>query len=91
MTFQRGREMAVRIVADQIPSNFTNADLKTLFEPYGTVLLATVIKGPLAESLHFGYVEMETLEEANRAVVAINARRLGAPPLRTTVLSESER
>ena len=68
-----------------------NDDLKTLFEPYGTVLLATVIKGPLAESLHFGYVEMETLEEANRAVVAINARRLGAPPLRTTVLSESER
>jgi hypothetical protein len=91
MTIQGGREMAVRIVADQIPSNFTDANLKALFEPYGTVLTAMVIKGPIAESLHFGYVEMETREQADRAVAAINARQVGVPPIRTTVLLESQR
>jgi hypothetical protein len=91
MTISGEREMAVRIVADQVPSSFTDADLKALFEPYGTVLLATVIKGPLAESLHFGYVEMETREQADRATAAINARNLGVPPLRTAVLLESQR
>jgi hypothetical protein len=82
--------MAVRILVDYLPTAFTDVQLKALFEPYGAVLSAMIVKQPLSGTLHFGYVEMESREKAERAVAAINAQEIGVPQLRAAVLTEAE-
>jgi RNA recognition motif-containing protein len=80
--------MAVRIIVDHLPTTFGDTHLRDLFDRYGTVLSATVIKGPLANSLNFGYVEMETREQAERAVAAINAVRTGTFGIQASLLMD---
>jgi hypothetical protein len=82
--------MAIRIVVDQVPIQFTDAHLKALFEPYGTVLSSTVLRPPMSGSLRFGYVEMESQEDAERAAAAINSRQIGVPSLHASVLIDTE-
>ena len=82
--------MPVRILVDYLPTGFTDVQLKALFEPYGAVLSATIVKRPLSGTLHFGYVEMDSREKAERAAAAINAQEIGVQRIRASVLSEEQ-
>jgi RNA recognition motif-containing protein len=82
--------MAIRIIVDQLPIQFTDADLRALFEPYGRVLSTVVLRPPLSGSLRFGYVEMESQKDAERAAAAINSRQIGVPSLYASVWMDAQ-
>jgi polyadenylate-binding protein len=48
--------------------NFTDSDLKQLFEPYGTIISAAVMKDDKGESKKFGFVCFENPEHARKAI-----------------------
>ena len=70
--------MAVKLYVGNLPYSTTDDDLKELFAPYGTVVSATVITDrDSGRSKGFGFVEMETEEEANAAIEALNGKDFG--------------
>ena len=81
--------MAVRIIVDQLPIQFTDDDLRALFEPYGRVLSTMILRPPMSGSLRFGYVEMESQGDAEHAAAAINTRHIGVPALHASVLIDA--
>jgi RNA recognition motif-containing protein len=82
--------MAVRIIVDQVPTQYTDAHLRALFEPYGTVRSSMILRPPMSGSLGFGYVEMESPEDAERAAGAINSQ-VGVSGLHASVLIDADR
>lgn len=70
--------MAVKLYVGNLPYSTTDEDLKELFAPYGTVVSASVISDrDSGRSKGFGFVEMETEEEANAAIEALNGKDFG--------------
>jgi RNA recognition motif-containing protein len=54
------------------------ATLKALFSMFGKVIEAYVVKDPkTGESKGFGFVEMSTEEEAQRAIATLNGKDCG--------------
>jgi len=52
-------------------------DLRKLFEPYGRVSSAKVILDRFTgNSRGFGFVEMDSVEEANRAITTLNGKEV---------------
>jgi RNA recognition motif-containing protein len=51
-------------------------DLKELFTPYGRVLTARIIEDQYIPSYRYGFVEMATMAEAERAREALNRTRI---------------
>jgi RNA recognition motif-containing protein len=68
--------MGTRLFVDGIPSFFSDQQLKELFQRYGTVLSAEVMRYPDGESLEFGYVEIAAPEEADMAISRLNRTEL---------------
>lgn len=67
--------MAVKLYVGNLPYTTTDDDLKELFAPYGNVVSATVITDrDSGRSKGFGFVEMETDEEAKAAIEALNGK-----------------
>jgi RNA recognition motif-containing protein len=73
------------LFVDCIPSFLTDQQLKELFQRYGTVLSAEVMRYPNGESLEFGYVEMATSDEANIAARRLNGTHLYGQALRVKI------
>ncbi len=70
--------MAVKLYVGNLPYNTTDADLSELFAAYGTVVSASVITDrDSGRSKGFGFVEMETEEQANAAIEALNGKEYG--------------
>ena len=60
----------------------TEADLRSLFEPYGNIESATLVTDrDTGRSRGFGFVEMTNNAEADAAIVALNGSDLGGRPL----------
>lgn len=79
--------MAVKLYVGNLPYTTTDDDLKELFAPYGTVVSATVITDrDSGRSKGFGFVEMETEEEAKAAIEALNGKDFGG---RNLVVNEA--
>jgi cold-inducible RNA-binding protein len=54
-----------------------DSDLKTMFEPHGTVQSAQIIKDrETGRSKGFGFVEMDSGEQAQAAISALNGREI---------------
>jgi RNA recognition motif-containing protein len=69
--------MAKNIYVGNLPFSTKDDDLHNLFQPYGTVTSARVIKDKYTErSRGFGFVEMENDEEAEKAIAAMNNHSL---------------
>lgn len=68
--------MGTRLFVDGAPSFFTAQQLKELFQRYGTVLSAEVMRYSNGESLEFGYVKMATPDEASIAISRLNETQL---------------
>lgn len=62
--------------------NLTESELRSLFEPYGSVASATLVTDrDTGRSRGFGFVEMSNDDEAEKAMAALNGRDAGGRAL----------
>jgi cold-inducible RNA-binding protein len=67
--------MGKKLYVGNLGFNVTSTDLQQLFAPYGAVQSAQVIEDRDAgRSKGFGFVEMSSDEEANKAISALNGQ-----------------
>ncbi|MBM4123200.1 MAG: RNA-binding protein [Nitrospira sp.] len=79
--------MGTKLYVGSLPYSTTEQQLSELFAPHGTVQSAKVITDRYTgQSRGFGFVEMATSEEAQKAITALNGSNLGG---RTLVVNEA--
>jgi RNA recognition motif-containing protein len=79
--------MGAKIYVGGLPYSATEEQLTELFGTHGTVRSARVITDKFTgKSRGFGFVEMATDEEAQRAIAALNATQMGG---RTLTVNEA--
>lgn len=80
--------MSTKLYVGSLPYSTTEAQLTDLFSQYGSVTSAKVISDKFTgQSRGFGFVEMATSEEAQRAIEALNGTKLEQ---RTLVVNEAK-
>ncbi len=80
--------MSTKLFIGSLPWSVNDAELKTLFEPYGNVQSAKVITDKQTRrSKGFGFVEFETEAEASAAINALNDTEIKG---RKIVVSEAK-
>jgi RNA recognition motif-containing protein len=83
--------MATNIYVGNLPWNTTDQELADLFAQYGPVIKAQVIKDrDTGRSRGFGFVEMPTDDDANRAIDALNNQPFGGRPLTVNIAKPRE-
>jgi RNA recognition motif-containing protein len=76
----------MQIYVGNLPWSYTSADLRRLFEAYGAVVAANVVVDrDTGRSRGFGFVEMESEDEAEVAIEALDGcdcegRKLSVEP-----------
>ncbi|MEW6544535.1 MAG: RNA-binding protein [Nitrospirota bacterium] len=79
--------MGNKLYVGSLPYSTTEQQLSELFAQYGTVQSAKVITDRYTgQSRGFGFVEMATSEEAQKAIQGLNGTNLGG---RTLVVNEA--
>lgn len=79
--------MGNKLYVGSLPYSTTEQELSELFSQHGTVQSAKVITDRYTgQSRGFGFVEMATGEEAQKAITALNGAPLGG---RTLVVNEA--
>lgn len=79
--------MGTKLYVGSLPYSTTEQQLSELFAQHGTVQSAKVISDRYTgQSRGFGFVEMATGEEAQKAIAALNGTPLGG---RTLVVNEA--
>lgn len=79
--------MGNKLYVGSLPYSTTEQQLSELFSEHGTVQSAKVISDRYTgQSRGFGFVEMATSEEAEKAITALNGYALGE---RTLVVNEA--
>jgi RNA recognition motif-containing protein len=74
-----------------LPYSVTDEQLREIFGAHGTVESATVITDKFTDrSRGFGFVEMSTQEEAEKAIAALNGSQLGGRSLTVNVSKPRE-
>ena len=69
--------MAKKLYVGNLPYSFTDTDLENLFAAHGTVRSAQVIKDrDTGRSKGFGFVEMDSGEQAQAAIDAFNGEEV---------------
>lgn len=70
--------MAKRIYVGNLPFSSTEDDVRNLFSEAGTVASVSLISDKFSgRSRGFGFVEMASDDEANKAISSLNGRRVG--------------
>lgn len=70
--------MAKKLYIGGLPYSFKDEDLNETFSQAGTVVSATVIIDKISgRSRGFGFVEMSTDEEADKAIEMLNGQEVG--------------
>jgi len=65
----------MNIYAGNLLRNLSEDELRQVFESYGTVTTAAIIKDKISgESRGFGFVEMPNADEAQKAITGMNGR-----------------
>ncbi|WP_428357297.1 RNA recognition motif domain-containing protein [Methyloprofundus sp.] len=73
----------MKILIRNLTRNTTEAELKALFETYGTVQSCTlVLDKDTGISKGFGFVEMPKIGEAKAAMKNLNGKELGSSKIR---------
>ena len=81
--------MSVRVYIGKMSFVTTEDPLKNAFAQYGNVLSAEVIRDKVTEqSKGFGFVEMETEEDAKKAIAGLNGKDLEGRRLRVNFAEE---
>jgi len=74
--------MGTRLYIGNLPFKTTEDDLQALFQTVGTVQSANVIRDKFSgRSRGFGFVEMSTQEEVDKAVATFNGHSIDDRPL----------
>lgn len=80
--------MSAKLFVGSLPWSVNDAELKTLFEPYGKVASAKVVTDKQTRrSKGFGFVEFETEAEASAAINALNGSEVKG---RNIIVSEAK-
>ena len=75
-------DMSKKLYVGGIPYSSTNDDLKNFFAAAGNVESAMIIMDKMTHrSKGFGFVEMSTEEEANKAIEMFNGKDFAGRPL----------
>jgi RNA recognition motif-containing protein len=83
--------MATNIYVGNLPWTTTQDDLYALFQTYGTVSRAQVVMDrETGRSRGFGFVEMPTEDEANKAIEALNNSDYNGRPLTVNIAKPRE-
>ena len=70
--------MATKLYIGGLPYTTTGDELQTAFAAFGNVASATVITDKMSgRSRGFGFVEMSTEEEAQKAIEGMNGKDMG--------------
>lgn len=81
------QEASKKLYVGSLPYSVTEEDLRNLFVPYGSIRSVRIITDKqTGQSKGFGFVEMESEEEAQRAIEGVNGKQLGA---RTLIVNEA--
>lgn len=81
----------MQIYVGNLPLEFTDADLKSMFEGYGNVVSATIGRDKKTETSEgYGIVEMPVKSEVRAAVDALRGKDLQGKPLRVRVLKPGD-
>ena len=81
----------MQIYVGNLPKEFTDAELRSLFEPHGTVKAASIgTDKKTGESQGYGFVEMPTKSEARAAVEAMRGKKIKNNPLRVRMLKPDD-
>lgn len=76
-----------KIYVGNLSFNFTDEELRSMFEPYGKVESATLVTDrDTGRSRGFGFVAMANDEEAEKAMAALNGKESGG---RTLTVNEA--
>jgi RNA recognition motif-containing protein len=74
--------MSTKLYVGGLPYSVTEQQLNELFSQQGTVSSAKVITDKFTgQSRGFGFVEMSTVEEAKKAISALNGTQMDGRPL----------
>ncbi|MGQ9799596.1 MAG: RNA recognition motif domain-containing protein [Ignavibacterium sp.] len=80
--------MSTKLFVGSLPWSVNDAELKTLFEPYGKVASAKVVTDKQTRrSKGFGFVEFQTEAEASAAINALNGSEVKG---RNIIVSEAK-
>ncbi len=72
----------MNIYVGNIPRGVTETELRELFQAFGEISSASVIKDKFSgESRGFGFVEMPNKEEGQKALAALNGKDFKGRPL----------
>lgn len=83
--------MPINVYVGNLPWSTTNEDLYTMFGPFGQVVKAQIIMDrDTGRSRGFAFVEMETEDEANRAIDAMNNHPMNGRPLTVNIAKPRE-
>jgi RNA recognition motif-containing protein len=75
----------MQIYVGNLPVEFTDAELKSMFEGFGKVLAASIGKEG-----GYGFVEMQKKSEARAAVDALRGKDMQGKPLRVKILKPGD-
>lgn len=68
--------MTALLIVDFLPLSFSDRDLGVLFAKFGTVKSAHIVMTRANQAVGFGYVEMATPEEAEKAFKALDGAEI---------------
>lgn len=81
--------MSKKLYVGNMPFNTSTDDLRGLFAEHGEVTDAIVIQDrETGRSRGFGFVEMSTADEAEKAIEALNGASVGGRPLTVNIARE---
>ena len=77
--------MAKKIYVGNLSFNTDDEQLNHLFSPFGRVISAQVVKDKFtSRSRGFGFVEMDSNEEADKAIAALNGKEVDGRALKVS-------
>ncbi|QDU60851.1 hypothetical protein Pan216_17030 [Planctomycetes bacterium Pan216] len=84
--------MPKKLYVGGLPWSVTSEELEQYFSAHGTVLSATVIKDrETGRSRGFGFVEMDSREEADQAIETLNGSSMNGRTITVNEARERER
>ena len=83
--------MAVKLFVGGLAFATSSDRLREAFATIGTVASVRVVKDPAGQSRGFGFVEMETIEDAQHAISRLHGSELDGRPLKVELSQKKER
>jgi RNA recognition motif-containing protein len=75
----------MQIYIGNLPENYTDAELRALFEPFGKVAAASIGK-----EKGYGFVEMKVKSEGRTAIESLRGKEMAGKPLRVRALKPGD-